>query len=64
MLGAMFASGDGDTYISGPSSVTASNITILNAVFPGTGDIGFAFPTNVTPSLGRFGENMLQISLL
>lgn len=59
VLGAMFTSGDGDTYISGPSSVTASNITILNAVFPGTGDLGFAFPTNVTQSLGRFGQNML-----
>lgn len=59
VLGAVFEFDDGDGYISSPSSVTTSNVTILNAVFPAAEDLGFIFPTGVTQSLGRFGPNML-----
>jgi hypothetical protein len=60
--GVVYASTDGDSYISGASSVTThSDVTWLNGVYPSAGDLGFVYPTedSAASSGGRFGPNFL-----
>ncbi|MBZ0173585.1 MAG: PEP-CTERM sorting domain-containing protein [Phycisphaerales bacterium] len=60
-IGAMYASGDGDSYISSPSSLglAAEVNATTNGVFPSIGDLGFVMPTEQSTNLGRFGPNFL-----
>ncbi len=49
---------DGDSYVSGPSITTASEVTVLNAVFPSSVDLGFVFPLSDSfGNNGRYGPN-------
>lgn len=57
-IAVIYASLDGDSYVSSPSSVgTSADVNLLNGVFPSTGNLGLAFPTEDSANLGRFGPN-------
>ncbi len=61
-IAAVYATGDGDYYISSATSVSSSpDVNWLNSVFPTTGDLGLTFPgSDSAPSSGgRFGPNFL-----
>jgi len=59
-IGAMYAAGDGDSYISSASSATTDpDVTWLNSVYPASGSLGFVYPATDTSSFGRFGPNFL-----
>jgi hypothetical protein len=60
VLGAMYAGDDGDSYWSGPSTMTTNFISATTAVFSAAGDLGFVYPTQTSGgNLGRLGPNML-----
>lgn len=57
-IAALYTSADGDSYISGAASVSfAPEIAWLASLYPSTVSAGFAEPTVVTSSFGRFGPN-------
>ncbi|MEN8165126.1 MAG: DUF4082 domain-containing protein [Acidobacteriota bacterium] len=61
-IGAMYLSGDLDSYISSASSMTTvPEITFGGAVYPFEGELGFVYPTEDSgpTSYGRFGPNFL-----
>jgi len=59
-IGALYAAGDGDSYISGASGITtATEVTWTNSVYPTAGDLGFVYPGGTSTSGGRFGPNFL-----
>jgi len=58
--GMIYFDTDSDSYISGASGVTTdANVTWINAAYPSTGSLGFAYPANDSSptSGGRFGPN-------
>ena len=58
--GAMYTVNDNDNYVSSPSSVnSATEVTVVNGVFPLSGDLGFVYPTENSTNLARFGPNFL-----
>lgn len=57
-LGAMYASGDSDSYYSSPSSINLQHITSTNGVFPAAAELGFVYPENDSTNLARLGPNM------
>ena len=58
--GAMYASDDGDVYVSNPAITTATEVNILNGVFPSAGSLGFVYPENDSAgNSGRYGPNFL-----
>ena len=60
VLGALYTTDDIDNYLSGPTSITTTNISSTVGVFPSDADLGFVFPTETTAgNLGRIGPNML-----
>jgi hypothetical protein len=61
-LGAVYASDDLDSYISGPSSISTDMISGTVGVEPGVGDLGFVYPTVTSAgNLGRIGPNALYV---
>ena len=61
-LGAVYASDDNDSYISGPSSITTDMISGTMGVEPGVGDLGFVYPVVTSAgNLGRIGPNALYV---
>ncbi|MHC4129312.1 MAG: hypothetical protein ACYS1E_02985 [Planctomycetota bacterium] len=58
-LGAMYASGDGDSYYSGPSSMGLFQISDTNGVYPLAGDLCFVYPENDSTNLARLGPNAI-----
>lgn len=62
VIGAMYAAGDGDGYVSSASSVSmAAGVNFGGGVFPTVGDLGFTMPGSWSggASNGRFGPNFL-----
>lgn len=61
-IGALYTSTDGDSYISGPSSITtAPEVNVIGGVFPSAGSLGFVYPTEDTANQGRYGPNFLFV---
>ncbi len=59
-LAALYAVDDGDTYLSGPSSVTTDGISNLIAVFPDSSNLGLTYPgLESAGNLARIGPNAL-----
>lgn len=58
-LGAMYASGDSDSYYSGPSSMGLFQISDTNGVYPAAGDLCFVYPQNDSTNLARLGPNAI-----
>jgi len=59
-LGAMYASGDGDSYVSTPATLTTSGISSTMGVYPTDVDLGFTYPGFTDSSnLGRLGPNAI-----
>jgi len=62
-IGAMYTTLDGDSYVSGPSSINLApeiNPT-TNGVFPDEANLNFTFPGSDSTNLGRFGPNFLFV---
>jgi len=62
-VGAGYNLDDGDSYVSGPSSIDLApeiNPT-TNGVFPDESNLGFTFPGSDSTNLGRFGPNFLFV---
>jgi Domain of unknown function (DUF4082) len=58
-VGALYNSGDLDSYFSGPS-LTLYNISDTVAVYPAVGDLGFVYPEfESAGNQGRIGPNMI-----
>lgn len=62
-LGALYTPTDGDSYISSPSSVALFQISDTNGVFPASADLGFAYPTEDSSNLARFGPNAISVPI-
>jgi MYXO-CTERM domain-containing protein len=63
-VGAGYSSDDGDTYWSGPSSLSLDGISDTVGVFPSVADLGFVYPDSESPgNLGRLGPNMIISSV-
>lgn len=61
-LGAVYASDDLDSYISGPSNITTDMISATVGVEPGAADLGFIYPpVDSIGNLGRIGPNALYV---
>lgn len=59
-IGVLYFSGDDDWYISSASSVTTdTNVTLVNAVYPASAELGFVYPALDSPPVGRFGPNLI-----
>jgi hypothetical protein len=60
ILGAVYNSNDGDSYTSGPSTITTNYISNTQGVYASAANLGLVFPTNVSAgNLGRIGPNLL-----
>ncbi|MCK5379776.1 MAG: DUF4082 domain-containing protein [Acidobacteria bacterium] len=59
-IGASYASGDDDWYISSASSMsTHADMTWTGSVYPEAIDMGFVYPSSDSASYGRFGPNFM-----